>query len=433
MQSNKVASANKHVHFIGVAGVTMAPLAVLYKNLGWHVTGSDRAFFPPMSTYLEENGIVIMPGFKKEHMDPAPNLVIVMAFITKKNPELIAAIAENIPYKTYSEVLPDLIEKENSVVVVGSRGKTMTVAFMTWLLESVGHSPSFMIGGIPKNFTHGIRASDSSWSVIEGDEYATASWNPKSKFLDYNPRYLILTGVTWDHINIFPTEQEYKNTYVELVKKVPKDGLIIAKRGGENLEEILAHAKAGVVWYEAEEPHFYLAAPRALAKELDIANKHIKKAQETFRGVKRRQEVRYQEGNLVVIDDNAHSPEKVEGVLSIVREKYPNKPIVAIYEPGSRVATALEQTLYATCFKGADYVFLPRISTNSKESKEFNKELAERYGKYYPHMEYVDSDEELVGEIQKTSSKEAIVLFMSQKGFRGMIEEFISRLQSSQM
>ena len=365
-------------------------------------------------------------------MDPLPDLVIVMAFITKKNPELIYAIEKDIPYKTYSEVLPDLIEKENSIVVAGSRGKTTITAFIVWLLESAGYNPSFMIGGIPLNFPNGIRASDSSWSVLEGDEYVTASWNPKSKFLDYSPRYLILTGATWDHINIFPTEQEYKDTYIQLVKNVKKDGLIIAKRGGENLEEILAHVKTPVVWYEAEEPYFYLAGPRALAKELNIDDKHLEKAHATFKGIKRRQEVRYEEDGLVVVDDNAHSPEKVKGVLSVIHEKYPHKPIVAIYEPGSRVAAALEQTLYETCFQGADYIFLPRISTNSKESKEFNKELAERYGKYYPHMEYIDSDEELLEKIQKTASGEAVVLFMSQKGFRGMIEELISRLRSSQ-
>ena len=275
MKSNKAAAANKHVHFIGVAGVTMAPLAVLYKNLGWHVTGSDRAFFPPMSTYLEQNGIIIMPGFKEEHMRPSPDLVIVMAFITKKNPELIFAIEHDIPYKTYSEVLPDLIEKENSIVVVGSRGKTMTTAFMVWLLEYAKYDPSFMVGGIPLNFEHGIRAGDSSWSVMEGDEYITASWNPKSKFLDYSPNYLIFTGATWDHINIFPTIKEYKDTYIELIKKIPAEGLIIAKQGGDNLVEILEHARAKVVWYEAEEPNFYLAGPRALAEQLHMNKKYV--------------------------------------------------------------------------------------------------------------------------------------------------------------
>ena len=268
---------------------------------------------------------------------------------------------------------------------------------------------------------------------MEGDEYITASWNPKSKFLDYNPRYLIFTGATWDHINIFPTIKEYKDTYIELIKKIPTEGLIIAKQGGDNLVEILEHARAKVVWYEAEEPNFYLAGPRVLAEQLHMNKEYVEEAHKTFKSVKRRQEIRYHEGNLVVIDDNAHSPEKVKGVLSIVREKYPNKPIVAIYEPGSRTTAALDQELYESCFDGADHVFLPHISTNAKESKEFNKELAERYGKNYDHMEYIDSDEELLEKIQKTASEEAVIVFMSQKGFRGMIEELISRLRSSQM
>src|SRR3990167_4301273 len=137
--------------------------------MGWEVTGSDRAFFPPMSTYLEQNGIKIMPGFKEEHLEPKPNLILVMAFITKNNPELKYAIKHKIPFKAYAEVLPELIEKENSIVVAGSRGKTSTTALLTWVLEVAGFNPNFMIGGIAKNFPDGIRKTNSSWTVMEGD------------------------------------------------------------------------------------------------------------------------------------------------------------------------------------------------------------------------------------------------------------------------
>jgi len=425
--------SKKHVHIIGIAGVTMAPLAVLYKNLGWKVTGSDKAFFPPMSTHLEENDIVIMPGFKAEHLDPKPDLVIVMAFITKKNPELYYAIENNIPYKTYSEVLPELIEKENSIVVAGSRGKTTIAALVSWLLEEAGHNPSFMIGGIAKNFTSGMRKTDSIWSVMEGDEYPTSSWNKRSKFLDYNPRYLILTGVTWDHVDIFTTKEEYNDTYIALVKKMPKDGVIIANSEDENLKEILKHASAKVCWYVPEEPKFYVPVLLALAKEINIEESAVNRALETFKGIKRRQEVRYSGSDVVVIDDNAHSPEKVEGVLKIIRSEYPNASVITIYEPGSRNEIALNQEAYSECFKKSDYIFLPRISTMKRENANFGEELTNRYSKNYTHMRYIPNDADLIKEVQKTASgKKAVILFMSQKGFRGMIDEFISLLQSSE-
>ncbi len=439
----------RHLHVIGIAGVTMAPLAVLYKKLGWHVTGSDRAFFPPMSTYLEENGITIMPGFKVEHLNPRPDLILVMAFITKKNPELAYAIKNKIPYKAYSEVLPELIEGENSIVVSGSKGKTSTTALLAWLLETAGYNPNFMIGGIAKNFPNGIRKTESSWTVMEGDEYPVSNWKKTSKFLDYNPKYLVLTGVTWDHMDIFPTLKSYKETFEKLISKVPKNGVIIANEKGENLKELLRDTKAKIIWYnmgeklEVKPPFKGIAweenckAVAALAKEIGIDNKTIQKSFSTFEGIKRRQEVRYKGKGIAVIDDNAHSPEKVQGALATLKEQYPGYKILAIYEPGSRNAPALNQDSYATCFKQADYILLPQISTASKENANFNERLHEKFSSNYRHMEYIPEDEKLLTRIKKITGQwqshdgKGLIVFMSQKGFRGMIEETIKRIARS--
>ena len=147
----------------------MAPLAVLYKSIGWEVTGSDRAFFPPMSTYLEKNGIKIMPGFKKQHLSPGLDMVVVMAFLTEKNPEIVEARKMKIPVKVYADVLPGLIEKENSIVIAGDCGKTSTAALVTWLLETAGYNPSFMIGGLPKTSSTAygkLPQSGRSWKAM---------------------------------------------------------------------------------------------------------------------------------------------------------------------------------------------------------------------------------------------------------------------------
>ena len=437
----------KHVHIIGIAGVTMAPLAVLHKELGWKVTGSDRAFFPPMSTYLRDHHIKIMPGYKATHLMPRPDLVLVMAFITKKNPELAYAIHQKIPYKTYGEVLPSLIEQKHSIVVAGSRGKTTVTALAAWLLEVAGYNPNFMIGGLANNFTDGLRKTTSSWSVIEGDEYPIAQWRKTSRFLAYAPRYLILTGATWDHMDVFPTKVAYRKTFERLVQNVPKNGFIVANAQGEELVAILKKAKAPIRWYDADEPTTFTppykgrawqentAAVIALGQELGINDKIIQKSLDTFKGIKRRQEVRHAHKNIVIIDDNAHSPEKVAGALETIAVQYPNACIVAIYEPGNRNEIALRQSHYAQCFARAKYILLPRVSAASEDARAFNEKLAKKFSRYYTHMRYIPDDKRLVSNIQKIAADYTrrgnlvTIVFMSQKGFRGMIDETIEVLK----
>jgi len=441
------ASSKKHVHIIGIAGVTMAPLAVLYGELGWKVTGSDRAFFPPMSTYLEKHEIEIMPGYKAEHLKPKPDLILVMAFITKKNPELAYAIKQKIPYKAYGEVLPDLIERKHSVVVAGSRGKTTITALATWLLEVAGRNPNFMIGGLARNFEGGIRKTDSPWSVIEGDEYPIAQWKKTSRFLAYAPRYLILSGAAWDHMDMFPTKKAYQNTFKKLVQNIPPTGFIIANIQGENLKPVLKKATAPIHWYDVDKPSIFTppykgrgwkentAAVVALGQKLGIPDEVIHRSLSTFKGIKRRQEIRYTNKNIVIIDDNAHSPEKVEGALETTMAQYPNASIIAVYEPGSRGAEALLQKNYAHCFGRAKHIFLPRVSAASRDARTFNEKLTKKFSRYYSNMNYVPNDERLVFQIKKIAMQTmrrgelVAVIFMSQKGFRGMIDETIRAIK----
>lgn len=436
----------KHVHIIGICGVTMAPLGVLYKSMGWRVTGSDRAFFPPMSTYLEENGIKIMPGFKKEHIEPTPDLVLVMAFITEKNPEIIEAKRKKIPVKVYADVLPELIERENSIVIAGDCGKTSTTALITWVLEKAGYNPNFMIGGLPKNFEHGIRRTDSQWSVMEGDEYVASSWDNTPRFLYYNPKYLILTDIQWDHMDKYPSKQRYITIFEQLVRKVPKDGLIVAHRYGENVEKVAKKAHAPVLFYSDKDSRGFSlpfkggiwrqnsAAAIVLARHLKISDTAIKDALQSFEGVKRRQEVRFENKHVVVIDDNAHTPTKVRGALGAISETFPGHALVTIYEPGNRTQAALRQVGYAQCFKQAHTILLPRVSAVASEIQNFNQYLARHLQRYYKDCRYIEDDSEIVSIVKKIAkeakqNKEKIaVVFMSQKGFRGMIEEVCAEL-----
>ena len=436
----------------------MAPLAVLYKKMGWKVTGSDRAFFPPMSTYLKKNGITIMPGFKKQHLKPKPDMVIVMAFLTEKNPEIVEARKIKIPVKVYADVLPDLIERENSIVIAGDCGKTSTATLVTWILETAGYNPSFMIGGLPKNFEHGIRKTSSKWSVMEGDEYPAANWDNTPRFLYYNPKYLILTDVRWDHMDKFPSEEIYISIFEKLVAKIPQDGVIIANSEGQNVKRVIKKAKARIVFYDSLSFKNFptpfkgdiwrqnSAASIALARCLGVNDDLIRKALKSFAGIKRRQEVRASGKNAVLIDDNAHTPVKVAGCLDAVSKMFPGHAIHAIYEPGNRSRLALDMKDYNKCFSRATSILLPRVSAVNEEVRDFNKKLAVRLAKHYKNCRYIESDEAVISEIKKLADQanqsssaswrtgekrktKVVFVFMSQKGFRGMMEEAISLLQ----
>lgn len=435
-----------HVHFIGVCGVAMGPLAVLFKEMGWKVSGSDRAFFPPMSTHLRDHGVSIMPGFKEEHLHLKPDLIVVTAFATRKNPELVYAIRNNIPYFGYGEVLPHLLERRNSIVVAGDHGKTSITALMAWALEVAGKSPSFMIGGIPKNFENGIRKSSSDWSVLEGDEYPVLDWKRSPRFLCYHPRYLILTDVRWDHREQYPTREVYLDIFRRLIRKVPKDGAIIACRDSKLLRRILKDVQAPIVWYSGTSLPTFMKAPfpgdiwrenaaavYTLLHHLHVSDALISKAFRTFRGVKRRQEIRLQKKNVVIIDDFAHTPVKVAGGVQAVKEMFPGHALVAIYEPGDRSDEALKERDYFTCFKGVDYLILPKVSTIFERRSDFNERLAKKITRRYPKVIYENDDTKVIQDtlsfIHAYPHRKTAIVFMSQKGFRGMIEETIRRLR----
>lgn len=449
MEKNK----QKHVHIVGICGVTMAPLAVLYKKMGWKVTGSDRGFFPPMSTYLEKNGIHIMPGFKKERLDPSLDFVLASAFITDKNPEVLEARRRNIPVKVYADVLPDLVEKENSVIIAGDCGKTSTTALVAWILEKAGYNPNFMIGGLPRNFEHGIRKTESNWSVMEGDEYVASSWDNTPRFLYYHPKYLIVTDAAWDHMDKFTTEWSYIRAFWQLIKKVPHDGAIIAHANGRNIKrvvktKVLKRTNIPLVFYESmDSDNFILpypgriwkencAAAIVLARHLGIPDATIKEALATFLGVKRRQEVRCKSENIVLVDDNAHTPMKVKGALGVISEMFPRYVRCVIYEPGNRSPAGLTQRGYGTCFKRAQFVIFPKVSSARAELQDFNKRLARRLQRYYKNLQYIDNDQEVILAMKKIAEhaiqnqKKVVFTFMSQKGFRGMIEEAVKTFTS---
>ncbi len=461
----------KRIHFIGICGVAMSGLAVACKNNGYKVTGSDAGFFPPVSTYLEKNKINFYPGWHPEKMieDGAPDLVVVGNFVGSSNPEWLYVQEHQIPYQSYPEFIANNIIKKNSIVAAGTYGKTSTTSLLSFVLKEAGLDPSYMFGGVAvqDNF-HSAAITKSDYSVLEGDEYKTANWDPRPKFSLYSPTHLLLTSIEWDHADIYPTEQNYFDTFQTLIQSIPTSGTIVACIDNKNIKQMIQTSAARVITYGKTEADFsyhnlistkdglhftithadqsyeikspllgdYMAANItgcfALAYTLGIEPGKITEAITKYQGIKRRLEKRY-EGEITIIDDIAHSPAKAKSVLQTLRSLYAGK-IIAVFEPntGNRQREAIPG--YAHAFEAADEVIVPRltkikIADHVVSPPMDGLELRDAIGLTHHHAELIEEDDRLVELIKKNTHPGDVVVFLGSHGWRGMVEMLIEKLK----
>ncbi len=252
---------DRKIHFIGIAGTAMASLARAFSVAGFKVTGSDsNRIFPPMSDYLKKNKVSYQIGFNAKNVCKAGEVVVGNAHYSAVNPEIVFARENKIELEHFPRLVEKYLIKKNSVVVTGTYGKTTITSMLAWLFFKANKNPNYMLGGIPLNFNHGARLTPSNpplskgestdWSVVEGDEYPAASpWDPAPKFDFYHPQFLVLTSAEWDHMDVYKTKKSYADVFKKLVARVPKNGLIVAKLDGENLNNVLKNAKCKIIYY----------------------------------------------------------------------------------------------------------------------------------------------------------------------------------------
>jgi len=456
----------KHIHFIGICGVGMSSLAILWKNKGWKVTGSDVGFFPPVSTHLEEHKIDFYPGWHPEKIG-RPDLVVVGNVAGSENPEWLYVQKEKLSYVSYPELIAKNLIKKTSVVCAGTYGKTSITALLAFILKDAGFKPTYMFGGLCDSL--GISADgpeDSKISIIEGDEYKTARWDDKAKFFSYAPTHLLLTDAIWDHLDLYPTEQSYFEAFNKLVASIPPSGLILISEkiknkpikipfcktyGQDNtcdyIYNNITQDKNGLhfeittnnITYPIYSPMLglYMAenicGAFAMAYELSVPAEKIILALTKFQGIKRRLEKRGETfNNTSVYDDIAHSPTKAKSILMTLKQVYPGK-IFAVFEPNSGNRQIDSATLYDEAFKDANEVIIPRLTKIKIKEGEENKvmegpQLKELIAKTHPQVSYIEDDEELINYLkQKTTAEDAIV-FLGSHGFRGMIEKLLKQI-----
>ena len=348
----------------------MASAAVAMHELGYQVTGSDQdVIYPPMSTFLAERSIRVMAGYAEVNLAHRPDLVVVGNAISRGNPEAEAVLERKLRYCSLPELLKEFfIRGRRSLVVTGTHGKTTTASLLAWVLESAGLNPSFLIGGIPRNLGQGARFTNSEWFVIEGDEYDTAFFDKRSKFVHYLPEVAIVNNLEFDHADIFPTLADIQLSFRRFIHLIPRNGLLLANGDETNITPLLDvrhcpvkrfglgaanELKASGLVLKDDSSEFELGGTRfripmvgelnvrnalavtAAARHCGIRDSAIQTAFDSFLSVKRRMEVRGEAGGVTVIDDFGHHPTAIRETVRALRVKFPGRRIWAVFEPRS--------------------------------------------------------------------------------------------------
>lgn len=359
----------KHFHFIGICGTAMGSVAVALKERGYEVTGSDENVFPPMSTYLEQHGIQLFAGYSPKNVPDGADTVVVGNAIRRGNPEVEAVLDSKRFYLALPEVLKThFLRGRHNLVVTGTHGKTTTTSLLAWIMDFAGLEPGYMIGGIPRNFGQGANLRQSEYFVIEGDEYDTAFFDKRSKFVHYLPELVIMNNVEFDHADIFDDLKAVMLSFRRLVNIIPRTGQLLINADDANCLEIAGGAHCEVVrvgFAEGAEARitdvkhtsdgarftvqgFEYSSP--LAGEFNVRNaamalvaaRHYgvkpEVAQEAlaqFKSIARRMEVRGEAGGVTVIDDFAHHPTAIRETLRALKQRYPDRFLWAVFEPRS--------------------------------------------------------------------------------------------------
>jgi UDP-N-acetylmuramate: L-alanyl-gamma-D-glutamyl-meso-diaminopimelate ligase len=390
-------SAIRSVHFVGICGTAMAATAVAMRARGFQITGSDQNVYPPMSTFLAAQEIPVMTGYAERNLAHKPDLVVIGNAISRGNPEAEAVLEHKLQYCSLPELLKEFfIRGKRALVVAGTHGKTTTTSLLAWVFDHAGLNPSYLIGGMPNNFQQGARFTDSEWFIIEGDEYDTAFFDKRSKFVHYLPEVAIINNLEFDHADIFADVAAVQRAFSHLIRLVPRNGLLLGNGDDPNLAPLLDvtfcpvkrfglgagnavcafNVRLGATASEFEIPsfkfHLNLAgefnvrnalAVVACAKHCGLSNKQIQAAFDTFTGVKRRLEVRGIAGGVVVIDDFGHHPTAIAHTLRALRLRYPQERIWAVFEPRSNTTRRnVFQHELPGAFAAADRVVIAQVA-----------------------------------------------------------------------
>jgi UDP-N-acetylmuramate: L-alanyl-gamma-D-glutamyl-meso-diaminopimelate ligase len=456
----------------------MAALAGMLQATGHRVTGSDENVYPPMSTMLAALGIPVNQGYRPEHLQPAPDVVIVGNAIPRGNAEVEETLKLRLSYRSQAEVVKEeFIRGRRSLVVAGTHGKTTTTSIAAWVMDQGRLNPAFLIGGVAQNFGVSFRVTDSDYFIIEGDEYDTAYFDKGPKFMHYLPEIGIVNNIEFDHADIYPDLAAVKLAFRRFMNLIPGNGRLIALWDSPAVREVVASMgsrlftqletfgtseeakwqirnanytgemssftvfREGKKWGQFQTPligEFNLLNCLAVIVAADawgLERDSIVAALASFKNVRRRAEIRGQERGITVIDDFAHHPTAVRETLRALRNKYPKQRLIAVFEPrswSSRLAVFQDQ--YAQAFEQADYVLIANVFDSGKVTEKGRAldtdQLIADISKLDKPAFALPGADEIIEQLVPALREGDVIAIMSNGGFGGIHEKLLTALKA---
>jgi UDP-N-acetylmuramate: L-alanyl-gamma-D-glutamyl-meso-diaminopimelate ligase len=449
------------VHILGICGTFMGGIAAIARESGFVVSGSDASVYPPMSTQLEQLGIALREGYHADHLQPAPDQVIVGNALSRGNPAIEYLLDYNLSYTSGPQWLAEhVLQQRHVLAVAGTHGKTTTSSMLLWILECAGLQPGYLIGGVPQNFGSSARLGSGRHFVIEADEYDTAFFDKRSKFVHYRPRTLIVNNIEYDHADIFPDLAAIQRQFHHLLRTVPQSGLVIRPLTDPAVDATIklgiwtpqtTLGSTGADWTYVEQAadqsafevrqvgtsvgrvhwdligkHNAMNALAAIAAAVHVGVEPgvACQALHTFKGVKRRLECLATVAGVTVYDDFAHHPTAVATTIAGLRKRVGRDRIVAVLEPRSNtMRLGSHKDALAQAFVEADEVVLYQPPQLGWDLDGALQGVAHRHT-----FAEIDS---MVGYLSTTLKAPDHCLIMSNGGFGGIHQKLIKALGSA--
>ena len=462
------------IHLIGICGTAMGTLAALLKSRGHDVRGSDQNVYPPMSDFLERQGITALQGYRPEHITSDLDLVVVGNAISRGNPELEEVLDRKIHYCSLPEAIRDnFLWGARSIVIAGTHGKTTTTSLTGWLLTHGGADPSVFIGGIAENFDGSYRIGGGREFVIEGDEYDSAFFDKTAKFLKYLPDIAVVNNIEFDHADIYPNLDAIRIAFQRFVNLVPRRGLLLL--GADNAEAAALRERArcrvetfglsdGADWQAHDlrvtensttfsvrrggQPAGSFEVPLlgaynvrnalaaiAVAAAVGLHVEHLGAGLRRFKGVRRRLEHRGTAAGVAVYDDFAHHPTAIQETLAAVRSAYPDRRLWGIFEPRSATSCRrVFQSDFVRALSNADLVVLPTVfrSTLPEDERLSAEQIVQELKEAGVDARYIPAVDDIVRTVAKEARDGDLVVVMSNGGFDDIHRKLLSALEARQ-
>lgn len=470
-QLNRVPDQIRHVHIMGICGTGMAALAGMLKARGLEVTGSDENVYPPMSDFLAASNIPVLSGYSADNLQPGPDLVVVGNVIRATNPEAAELARQGIPYVSMPQALGSFfLQDHSSLVVAGTHGKTTTSSILASVLHHAGASPGFMIGGIVEVFSRNFALGQGPHFVVEGDEYDTAFFDKGSKFLHYRPDCAIITSIEFDHADIFSDLDMIKDSFRRFVSLLPETGTLVVYGDDPEVAEVVRHAACRIVYYgtgvhcdwrikdfrpaglsstflveHQQQPHGTFTIPMpgihnvlnatsviALLHHLGFEREAVAGGLTSFQGVKRRQQIRGEVNNIMVIDDFAHHPTAVSQTVSALKNAWPDRRLTVVFEPRTNSSRrSIFQQQYTKAFADADVVLVREHVPleNVPEEKQFSSgRLTEELVAQGQSARYFSDTTAILDYLEENCVPGDVVAVLSNGGFDNIHDRLLARL-----